>query len=249
MLVAWPTLYLLLIGTWQARFVRHTLPLAPFCCLFAAGSVMALYRRLASDGVRPQVGRWIGRAVGIVVVGGALLWGAAFLSIYVARDTRLAATDWIYQNVAKGSVLVIEDKNQLLPMPGIGEKSGMGVGSQYKYNVLQVTEQDSAQKMDDFAAKLAAGDLLVVPNRRWSAVLPLLPEFALTGGYYKLLESGQLGYTPVATFASPPRLGPLVWPDDSAEETFQVFDHPTVRLYRNEKRLNVGTLRVLLHGQ
>lgn len=49
-----------------------------------------------------------------------------------------------------------------------------------------------------------------------------------------------------ATFASPPRLGPLAWPDDEAEETFQVFDHPTVRLFRNIGHLSVEELRTKL---
>jgi hypothetical protein len=62
------------------------------------------------------------------------------------------------------------------------------------------------------------------------------------------LFAGELGYTEVATFASPPRLGPLVWNDDGAEETFQVFDHPTVRVFRNEGRLSEGELRRLLSG-
>ncbi len=44
LLVLWPTLYFLYIGTWEARFVRHTLPLVPFICLFAGGALAALLR-------------------------------------------------------------------------------------------------------------------------------------------------------------------------------------------------------------
>ena len=241
LLTAWPTLYLLYIGTWQARFVRHTLPLVPFCCLFAAGAVVVAGRMLARHG---GVGRLLGGALGSVVVVGALGWGLAQLAVYLAPDTRLAATAWMHDHLAPGTHLVVEDKNQLIPVP-----HPMSLLDAYQISVLQVTDPDSPAKRDAFAATLAAGDVLVVPNRRWAAVLPRLPDFPRTGRYYRLLAAGELGYTPLATFASPPRLGLWTWPDDSAEETFQVFDHPTVRLYQNSGHLPEATLRRLLDGE
>ncbi|HMA36848.1 MAG TPA: hypothetical protein VKY74_20505, partial [Chloroflexia bacterium] len=227
----WPTLYLLYIGTWEARFVRHTLPLVPFCCLFAAGLLSELQARWPRGAPLVTGG----------VLAGAAGWGLALLAIYSAPDTRLAATTWMHAQLAAGTRLVVEDPNQLLPLPDATHPAGM-----YQYGVLAVTAPDSPAKMANFAAVLAAGDVLVVPNRRWSAVLPHDPAFPATGRYYTLLFAGRLGYTPLATFASPPRLGPLTWPDDSAEETFQVFDHPTVRLFRNTGRLPEATLQALL---
>ena len=87
------------------------------------------------------------------------------------------------------------------------------------------------------ASALAGGEYLVISSRRWSGTLPHLSNFPLMGRYYRLLFAGNLGYTPAATFRSAPRLGPLVFPDDSAEETFQVFDHPTVLIFQNTGHL------------
>ena len=96
------------------------------------------------------------------------------------------------------------------------------------------------------ANALAGGDYLVISSRRWSGTLPRLPNFPLMRRYYGLLFSGDLGYAPVATFRSSPRLGPLVFPDDSAEETFQVFDHPTVLIFRNSGHLTVDQIKEAL---
>jgi hypothetical protein len=240
LLVTWPTLYLLYIGTWQARFVRHTLPLLPFCCLFAAGGLAALATWLKDKQQPLRVARYLPAAL---VAAGAAGWGLAFLSIYAATDTRIAATTWIRDTLPPGTHLVVEDKNDLIPAPSMP-----GPQPNYPLGVLQVTFPDTPSKMADFSKVLAEGEVLVVPNRRWSAVLPRMAAFPLTGRYYALLFSGALGYTPLATFSSPPRLGPLAFPDDTAEETFQVFDHPTVRLFRNTSHLSSVELLNLLTG-
>lgn len=240
-LTAWPTFYFAYIGTWEARFVRHTLPLVPFCCLFAAGGLVALCRLFDRRG---RAVSWLARLAVAAVLVGALGWGLAVSGIYSQRDTRLAATDWIYKNVPAGSRLVVEDKNDLVPVPGFSPE-----GTQHDahtFGVLKVTAPDTPAKMADFAATLAEGDMLVIPNRRWSGVLPRLSSFPLTGRYYSLLLSGKLGYSQVATFSNPPRLGPFTWPDDDVEETFQVFDHPTVRIFRNTGRLSNEALGALL---
>ncbi len=240
-LAVWPTLYFLYVGTWQARFIRHLMPLVPFCCLFAGGLVAWLFSRDRVWGAH-RWGVWLGKGVGGMALVGSVVWGLSVTAIYTTLDTRLAATQWIRENVPNGTKLVVEDKHRpLIPLPDAGHPPEV-----YQYNVLKVTDPDTSQKMADFAGALATGEWLVVPDRRWSAVLPHLQNFPLTGRYYSLLFGEKLGYTHVALFADPPRLGPFTWSDDAAEETFQVFDHPTVRVFRNTGKLSEEALRGLL---
>src|SRR5581483_3280175 len=103
---------------------------------------------------------------------GSAVWGCAFLAIYCAPDTRIQANEWVEADLPAGTSLVVEDRNQLIPLPQRG-----GLSSRYRFGVLAVTEPDSAGKMAQFAAVLATGDVLVIPNRRWSAVLPRLASF------------------------------------------------------------------------
>ncbi len=50
---------------------------------------------------------------------------------------------------------------------------------------------------------------------------------------WKGLQDGTLGFKQVATFTSYPQLGPITLNDERTEETFTVFDHPTIRIYKN----------------
>ncbi len=135
----------------------------------------------------------------------------------------------------------MEDKDTLIPIPDAAYPV-----QTYKLGVIAPTTPDSPAKLSRMASELAGGEYLVIASRRWSGTLPRLPNFRLMGRYYRLLFAGDLGYAPVATFQSSPRLGPLVFPDDSTEETFQVFDHPTVRIFRNIRHLTVDQIKQAL---
>lgn len=243
LLTVWPTLYFTYIGTWDNRYVRYMMPLIPYCCLFAAGGLVALAGWLRRY---HTAGRWLGWVVISVIIVGAIGWGMAVFSIFRVPDTRLQATGWVINNVPPKSHIVIESSiysARLIPLTDRNAKNPI-----YNYDMLDVRTPDTPDKMSQFADMLAHGDYLIVPDRIWSATLPRLPEFPLTANYYRQLFADNLGYTPAATFADPPHLGPFSWPDDSAEETFQVFDHPTVRIFRNTGHLSAAQLRARLQA-
>src|SRR5687767_13001114 len=83
-LVLWPTLYFLYIGTWGARFVRHLVPLVPFLCLFAVFALVKVWE----SGIR---GRWVARLVGGVVLAGTTVWALSFIAVHGTADTRWQA--------------------------------------------------------------------------------------------------------------------------------------------------------------
>lgn len=235
LLLAWPTLYLLYIGTWETHFVRYLLPLVPFYCLYAAGGLATLATYLAQRGPGPA---WAGRALCAVLVCGAGAWGLGMVSIYTRPDTRWAASDWIYAHVARRSHWLMEETYLHLPLADAAHPKGWYSRRQQ----IAVTAPDTPAKAADLAQQLAWGEWLAIPDQRWSAVLPRLPNYPLTRRYYALLFGGQLGYTEVATFRSPFQWGPVSWPDDQAEETFQVFDHPTVRILQNRGKLSAQAI-------
>ena len=54
----------------------------------------------------------------------------------------------------------------------------------------------------------------------------------MTTRYYEALFSGELGYERMPTFTSRPRLFGIEIDDDDADESFTVYDHPKVILFR-----------------
>jgi hypothetical protein len=68
----------------------------------------------------------------------------------------------------------------------------------------------------------------------------LKKEFPLLNQYYNNLFSGRLGFKKVAKFSSYPKIsffGKILFefPDEEAEETWTVFDHPVIRIYKRDK--------------
>lgn len=62
-------------------------------------------------------------------------------------------------------------------------------------------------------------------------------KYPLLNDYYQRLFSGELGFKKVAEFSSYPKISffgkTLVeFPDEEAEETWTVFDHPVIRIYK-----------------
>jgi hypothetical protein len=107
---------------------------------------------------------------------------------------------------------------------------------------------------------IRAADYIIVPSRRvfanQSCALPddfvhilsfdrlslsrckaINQEFPVSSGYYSQLFSGNLSFEKVAEFTAYPQIsigGIIIWrmPDEEAEETWSVFDHPTIRIYK-----------------
>jgi hypothetical protein len=68
----------------------------------------------------------------------------------------------------------------------------------------------------------------------------LRAKYPKLNAYYDDLFSGKLGFVQVAKFTSYPRITIfghtlIEFPDENAEETSTVFDHPVIRIFKNMK--------------
>ena len=102
---------------------------------------------------------------------------------------------------------------------------------------------ENPQLFEQLLSELSKADYIFIPSRRIFANYLRLPQkYPLVTKYYQLLYSGSLGFEKVIEFSSFPQLpvrqiGPisLIWQDEMAEESFTVFDHPVVRIYKKIK--------------
>ena len=82
--------------------------------------------------------------------------------------------------------------------------------------------------LDQLTSHLEAANYIFVPSHRiFDSRLRLSEKYPLNAQYYRLLFSGDLGFEKVVHFS---RL-----PDEKAEETWSVFDHPAIRIYKKTK--------------
>ena len=116
----------------------------------------------------------------------------------------------------------------------------------------------------DLAMELTKADYIIIPSRRvlfnYTCIYPeesstwevfrsgayesgrcerLKSTYPILNQYYEKLFDGSLGFKQVAEFSSYPRIelfGKILaeFPDEGAEETWSVFDHPVIRIFKKE---------------
>ena len=146
-------------------------------------------------------------------------WALMFFSIYLRPDIRVATTEWLNNRLAPKTTILTESGNMLeVPLTGNLNKVG--------FDFYHLDERVSLQQQ--LPELLAQADYFIVQSRRMFANHQRLPnEFPLTSRFYDLLFSDQLGFKKIQEFNSYPLI-----PDEAAEETWSVFDHPVIRIYQ-----------------
>lgn len=235
-------IYLIPNAVLYAKWTRFMTPVLPFFALFAG---FLLHQLLQSEKLKPYF-RWL--TISIIVL--TVLPGLAFMSIYAREDSRLTASIWIYENIPDNSYILSETANVVdipLHIPDYPiKKENLTVISFDFYHL-----HDNPQLFIDLVNHLEKADFIFMPSRRIWKNYSLDPDkYRLVNSYYQKLFSGELGYEKVAEINSFPALtlGPLSlkFPDENAEETFTVFDHPVIRIFRKVKPYSLKFYRDLL---
>lgn len=222
LLWAWAVPFFAVTASFDVKFPRYLLPLYPVL-LLSAGALLA--RRDGEGGGR----RFARRAV-LALSGTYLL---AFLSIYTRPHTIVTASKWFHENVAPGATVLIQHWDEGFPFsfPDLPAE-------RYKTVELPFYEADGPEKTRLLAERLASGDVLVLQTKRlYGAITQAKARFPDTDRLFRLLFAGDLGYTLVRTFSSPPRLLGVSLPSELADESFSVYDHPKAVIFRNADRL------------
>jgi len=225
-------IYFSYVGYWHTKFIRFMLPIFPFMIMLISYLLYAIQKRI----------KRLGKLLILISVISTIVWALAFFSIYIKEQTRISASKWIYKNIPIGSKILGEHWDDGLPLTINNNAPNV-----YNIEQLKIYDEDNQDKINYYAEKLSQADYIVINSRRLYGTLINLPEkYPITSNYYKLLFSDKLGYQKVAEFSSYPEIFGFVINDDASEETFQVYDHPKVIIFKNEKRLTSSQYRNLL---
>lgn len=209
-LFAFPLLYFLWSGAWFAKFSRYYLLLFPFLVLYTAFSLEKIKNKLLF--------------LILLLIG---INGALFIKIYLTTNTRVEASNWIYQHVPNNSVISGEHWDDQLPFPSYTQTK------QFKLMSLQVYDAETPSKIDQLALTLSESDYVILSSRRvYASILKNSNLYPKTANMYKKLFSGELGFTLENNFSN----YPFIFSDDAADETFQSYDHPPVIILKNNRR-------------
>lgn len=235
-LLAWLLAYYGTTGGWYAKFIRYALPLIPVLCLLAGRLVAELWARSGSRG------RWVvALATGALVVA-SLAYTSGYVGIYVQRDTRLVAADWVRENIPPGASVLVE-KDEGIFMHEANDLYGLDDRSWQVWNPYEVagiaSDRYQAPQVSDTQTRAYLDGLLttdyVILGSSWAERFRAgAARFPAQAEFYARLFAGEAGYRLVETFQVYPQWGPFVWRDDAAELTFRLFDHPTVFVFKKE---------------
>ncbi|HSB36617.1 MAG TPA: glycosyltransferase family 39 protein, partial [Thermoanaerobaculia bacterium] len=232
--LAWVVPYFLVTCTFDVKFPRYLLPLYPFFLLWGA-------KALDDAASRGRAGR-VARAA---VVAGTGVYALAFLTIYTREHTIVAASRWFYANVPAGTRVLSQDWDEGFPFPLPGLSP-----DRYRVTNFGYYAEDTPEKMARLAEALAASDGVVLQTKRIYGAVTRAPEkFPLTTRYFRLLFAGDVGFVLAKDVTSRPGLLGIALPDELADESFTVYDHPKWLWFENRGRLPAAEIeRKILSG-
>lgn len=135
-LFLWPFVYFVVVGSWYAKFLRYMMPIYPFLAVSGAFFLWDMSRRISQKWFQTIL-------VGMFCVA-PFLGSYAFMHIYISEQTRITASQWIYQHVPDHSVILTEHWDDGLP---INLPNPQYTRSRYTMDTLEIYQPDNEQKL------------------------------------------------------------------------------------------------------
>ena len=237
-----------------AKWTRFMAPVFPLMLILAILFLFELIHQFNQRILAPvfkgkSTTKLVGKFISFLMIGVLTVFiiipGIRYLNVYLKPDTRFQATEWINNNIPAGSYILSETAN-VVDIP-LENNNNLNVVSFNFYDL-----DDNPILQEELNEHLKKADYIFVPSRRIFAnhycqenfqfsifnfqsifnnkCLILKQKYPLLNQYYANLFSGKLGYEKVVEFSG--ELG-----DEQAEETWSVFDHPMIRIYKRVKSL------------
>ena len=264
LLLAWVISTLLTLVAFEVKFLRYVAPILPVMVLLGSSWLITGYQWAASNSV--ALGRLAAVAIALVV-GATAFYALAFTSIYSRPHPAVQASQWVNEQVPKGST-ILTDNHWDEGIPGL---------SGYQVSQLPMYEQDALEKMDQLTERLAEAEYLIAySNRPFGSIARQPDRYPLSSSYYRLLFNGGLGYQLEQAFASYPSFLGISFAHDPftragvtkpftlpgveprgltldlgyADGNVTNYDHPLVLAFRNVEHLQPPELLdLILDGQ
>lgn len=235
-LIIFSIVYFAYMGPQHTKFIRYMVPIIPFFII-----MFIFFVRYAREFKFLQLTQKIVIVLAVMI---AVMYPIAFNSVYATEHTRITATKWIYTHIKPGSIIINEHWDVGLPL----NMEGYNVG-QYNFIEMKVFNGETEDKMKKMSENLAKGDIIVLSSRRGYGSIPNARSvMPLTTKYYELLFEEKLGFKKLIEFTSYPRIGSLELNTRSAEETFEVADHPKIIIFAKTEKKTSEEIYQLVTG-
>lgn len=214
----WNIAFFLYQSTQFVKALRYFIFLYPFFAIFAAYGFITFTRKLQLP-------------VKMILICLVMVWPLTFLSIYLKPHSRVTASRWIYQHIPSGSLFATEHWDDPLPL-----LLPVNTTKQFTAEQLPIFDPDTPEKWLKMNDILNRADYYIMSSNRGWGSIPTVPEkYPLMTKFYHDLFAERTNFKKIAEFTSYPSLFGFPLPDDVADETFTVYDHPKVLIYQRQK--------------
>lgn len=183
--------------------------------------------------------RRLGLIVLCAVLGYCVVYALAFIRLYRLEHPYKLASQWIFANVPAGSRISSPHWDDKVPV-------GIPTGDTAIYQMngrdfeLPVYERDTPQMIESIVRRIASSDYLTFATPRAPDSIPRIPdEYPNMSALLRLLWGEKIGFTFVHSTKNRPSFLGITFNDDLADESFSVYDHPKVVIFKNQERLSV----------
>ena len=215
-------------GLQLAKYMRYFYPIYPILAIFAGYTLSKISNK----------------KILITTLVALLIWPLSFLSVYQTSHSRVQASVWIYSNIPSNSIVTSEEWDDSLPL----NISPSLTNQNYVTLSLPMFQEDTTEKWATISAQLERTDYIILSsNRVYDAVPHRSNIYPVTNRYYQKLHDESLGFKLIKEFNSYPNLGPIVLNDSGAEESFTVYDHPKILIFKKSNQLSKDAIMKLLY--
>lgn len=249
-------IYFVVTGSLFIKWSRFMAPIMPLMTLFAIFALLYICRNVNFE-------KKLARLCLFIVAVVLLTPGYAYLTIYTQPDVRFVASKIIADTIPAGSSIFEEGGNVInIPVPPPDTSFMIPF---YMFKAVDVYDVTTDNDMLKIQSILDQANVVIIPSRRIFAsrtcLRPTDIEFDVSENllkkdceklaqmypyhqsYYSQIFAKESQFIQTARISSYPRIeffGKILleFPDEFAEETWTVFDHPVIRIYERVNPLN-----------
>ncbi|MCA9397713.1 hypothetical protein KC573_02690, partial [candidate division WWE3 bacterium] len=196
------------------KFMRYYLPLYPLLVISGTVAISMLLQKLPKLIIPLYT----------IIFLPTFMWLLAFMSIYTKPHPWIQASDWILTTIPSNETIATEHWDNVLPLYN---------SFNYSYETLELYIPDSENKINKLVDSLEKSNYIVIATNRLTDSIPRWPDrYPATIEYYNKLLNERLGFSLIAEFTSYPSILGYQINDQTADESFTVYDHPRVRVFQ-----------------
>ena len=165
---------------------------------------------------------------------------AAGLPVDLQRPhTVVTASEWVYKHIPSGSMILTQHWDEGFPLLAARQPSV----NRYKIVEMPYYEPDTPAKMRKIADELARADYIAFQTKRlYGALTQAAEEVSAHATTTSICSSpATSGTRSIYEHASRPSLFGIEFPDELADESLTVYDHPKVLIFQNSRQRSPPT--------